>query len=278
MRRDPALIGAVAPPEVHVMSFNVRRRIDLAWRAADRWSARRSRLETLLRIEAPTVVGVQEALPDQAAAIAEALGARYRFVGRGRGARGRGEGCPLFWDDDRLELLGWEQTALSDTPHLAGSTSWGNAIPRVVVSAAFHDRVTGSRVKVLNTHLDVFSARSRLHSARWLRERVDDEHDAAIVTADLNASAGSPAVRELLTDGVLRDTWAAAATRVTPAWATYANYRRPRIGRRIDIVAVGRGAAVRRVGIHGAATDGGWPSDHLPVQAVISLPESSGAS
>lgn len=278
MRPGPALIGPVAPPEVHIVSFNVRRRIDLAWRAADRWNARRPRLETLLRSEMPTVLGVQEVMPDQAAAIAEALGARYRFVGRGRGARGGGEGCPLFWDDERLELLDWEQTALSDTPELAGSTSWGNAIPRVVVSAAFHDRATGSRLRVLNTHFDVFSARSRLRSARWLRERVEDERDAVVVTGDLNAAAGSPAVRELLAGGVLRDAWAAAETRVTPAWATFANYRRPRVGARIDIVAVGRGVAVRRVGIHGAATDGGWPSDHLPVQAVIAVPEPNGAA
>ena len=78
---------------------------------------------------------MQEAVPDQASTIRTALGPSYRYVGRGHGLAGRGEGCPLFFDSDRLELLDWQQKALSDEPDTPGSTSWGNRVPRVVVTA-----------------------------------------------------------------------------------------------------------------------------------------------
>ena len=40
-------------------------------------------------------------------------------------------------------MLGWRQTALSDTPDVPGSTSWGNRTPRLVVDATFRDLATG---------------------------------------------------------------------------------------------------------------------------------------
>ena len=128
--QDDVLIGPATAPHLHMMSFNIRRRMPRPQpRAADRWKDRAPRVGALLRAERPTVLAVQEALPDQAALVRDELGNRYRFVGRGHGSRGRGEASPLFWDDHRLALLGWQQLALSDHPDRAGSASWGTSSP-----------------------------------------------------------------------------------------------------------------------------------------------------
>lgn len=265
-----ALIGPVAAPDLHVMTVNVRRRLErLALRRADRWSERAPRLHALLASERPTIVGAQEALPEQTDAIAAALGSSHRFVGRGRSADGRGESCPLFYDETRLELVEWTQTALSDRPDVAGSRTWGNPLPRILVRAMFRDRATGSPLVVVNTHFDPFSARSRLRSADRIRLMVAGSPVATVVIGDLNAAGDSPAVRALCADGHLRDAWSAAEVRETPEWATFANYRPPRLGARIDWMLVSRHVTVARAAINARRHLGGWPSDHLAVQATL---------
>ena len=267
------LIGPTAAPDLHVMTFNVRRRMPgLTWPPADRWQGRRPRVQALLRTEQPAILGVQEALPDQADAIGQALGDRYRFVGHGRRPGRRGEGCPLFYDAERFELLSWHQQALSDTPDEAGSASWGNVIPRVLVQATLRDRAESTDLLAVNVHLDVFSGRARLRAAEEIRRLVAGQPLPAIVTGDLNAGPGSPPVRALLSGGLLTDAWTAAEATRTPEWGTYGGYRRPRAGHRIDWIAVSRGVAVRSAGINDRPVNGGWPSDHLPVQAVVRLP------
>lgn len=269
------LIGPTDAPELHVMTFNVRRRIDgRLVRASDRWSIRRPRLESLLRAERPSVLGAQEVLPDQATAMRDALGATYRFVGHGRQAGSRGEACPLFYDSRRLELREWSQTALSDRPEVPGSISWGNVIPRVAVQASLRDRRTGIDFLVVNTHLDVFSARSRLRAAEEIRHSIAAQPLPSVLLGDLNAGPTAPPWEALTSANTLVDAWATADTRLSPEWATYGGYRAPRPGKRIDAILVSPGVRVARIAINAARYGGGWPSDHFPVQAVLRLPSS----
>lgn len=268
-----ALVGAVSSPDVHVMTFNVRRDMKhLAWRPADRWDVRLPRLIALLRTERPGILGAQEALPGQASAIQAALGGTHRFVGHGRTAGRRGEACPLFYDAERFELLGWRQVALSDRPEEPGSVSWGNVIPRVYVVATLRDRATSNEFRVLNTHLDAFSARARLRAARELRRVVAASPLPTVVLGDLNSGPDSPPWRALQEDRILVDAWNAARRRLSPEWGTYSRYRRPVPGTRIDGILVSADVRVRDVAINGQRFQGGWPSDHLPVQVVLRFP------
>lgn len=272
---ESALIGPAAPPALHVMSWNVRRRTDLfTLRAADRWGNRAPRVRALLGTERPTLLGAQEALAEQAEFLRESLGAGYRLVGEGRGAGGRGEGCPILYDAARLELLDWDQAALSDTPSRPGSASWGNIFPRILVSAAFRDRATSTRFLMLNTHLDHLSGRSRLRSAQAIRELIADRGLPAVVTGDLNAGASSAPLRALLADGMLVDSWATAHSRDSQHWDTFSNYRAPRQRRGcIDWILTSPGLQVARTAINPHQYSGGWASDHLPVQTVLRLTE-----
>jgi endonuclease/exonuclease/phosphatase family metal-dependent hydrolase len=230
-----------------------------------------------LRAERPTLLGVQEALPDQARFVHESLGPAYQSVGHGRDKNGRGEACPIYYNAERLELLGWEQAALSNQPTCPGSTSWGNVIPRIMVCATFLDRATSRRFLAVNTHLDHLSWASRLHSARAIRAMAATSTTPSVVTGDLNAGAGSAPLRALLDDGTLADTWNVARHRDSGPWGTFSNYRQPRLdGRRIDWILASQEFGVSRSGINTLRYDGGWASDHLPVQAVLVLPGTDG--
>ncbi|MCD2442905.1 endonuclease/exonuclease/phosphatase family protein [Agromyces sp. SYSU K20354] len=273
---DAALIGGVTAPEVHVMTYNIRRRVSGNRPGSpDRWATRKVLVERILAAEQPTIVGAQEALADQADFVAEALGSRYRWVGDGRDPSGRGEKCPIYYDAERLDLTGWRQRALSSTPDHHGSRSWGNVTRRILVSAEFTDVETGTRLFVFNTHLDHLSRRSRLHSAhmivRLARAATTAEPDAAIVVmGDFNADESSPVYQTLIAGGTLHDAWEAAAERVTPPFGTFSNYRGRRPGgRRIDHILVGGAVEVTRTGINTTRFDGRAASDHEPVQTVL---------
>jgi endonuclease/exonuclease/phosphatase family metal-dependent hydrolase len=218
------------------------------------------------------VLGVQEALDDQAEFVAQNLGPHYDRVGRGRDADGTGESCPVFFDTRRVQLMEWTQLALSDTPRVAGSRTWGNHVPRVVVWALFRDLSSGTQFRFLNTHFDHQSRRSRVRSAELILRLVDSSPGPAIVTGDFNSSVGTSPHHQLTIDGSLRDAWVASRNQLTKAWGTYPNYHPPKLDRkRIDWILVNRWVDVGAVGINTAQFDGIAPSDHLPVQAVVTL-------
>jgi len=273
---DAALIGRVNAPDLHVMTFNIRRRLPtLRPGSPDRWNTRKALVRRLLTAEQPSLIGVQEALPDQVEFLSDALGAGYDWVGRGRHPDGHDEHNPIFFDATRLRLTDWRQHALSDTPHQHGSRSWGNLTRRVAVAASFTDTATGASVLAVNTHFDHLSRRSRLRSAGFILTLVRDAYrldpaTTVTVTGDLNTSVNSEVYRRLTAPGRLRDCWAAASDRLTPEWGTFSHYRQPRPGgSRIDFVLVGPGVDVLSTGINAARFDGLAASDHEPVQAVL---------
>lgn len=268
------LFPNVTEPDMLVMSFNIRRRFDrLTWPAADRWGLRKQRLRTFLGANHPHILGSQEAMPDQARWVQESLGSEYGRIGLGRGKDLDGEGTPIFFDRDRLEVEDWEQVALSDSPAVPGSTGWGNTIPRIAVIAHMRDRATAARFTFVNTHFDAFSRRARRRSAHWLHDVAAAEERPMLFTADINAHVRSPELAEMFADGHLVDTWSYTPVRRTAEWGTYNNYRRPRRAtRRIDAVLASPDVGVRAVGIDPRPTGTSWPSDHLPVQAIVRIP------
>ncbi|MCU1509546.1 MAG: endonuclease/exonuclease/phosphatase family protein [Glaciihabitans sp.] len=266
-------IGPVPAPELHVMSFNIRRRMRrLILRSPDLWERRRILIKRILEAERPTILGVQEALPDQAKFVQRVLGRSYRRLGHGRNANQGGEGCPLFYDQERLALLDWEQTALSDTPSIAGSTTWGNPTPRVVVRASFKDLATGVEFRALNTHFDQYSRRSRMKSADEILRLVASSPLPALVTGDFNTDDDSLPHERLVGGGALVDCWQATHVRLSQAWGTFPDYRAPALERkRIDWILATPTISVLRSGINVTRFRGAWASDHVPVQAVVQV-------
>jgi endonuclease/exonuclease/phosphatase family metal-dependent hydrolase len=268
---DIVLIGPVDRPELHVMTFNIRRRIGHLRHTPDLWSRRRGAVRRMLNTERPSVLGLQEALPDQVEFVAATLGGGYRSIGYGRTAERSGEHCSIFYDASRLDLLEWSQQALSDTPDKPGSTTWGNWNPRVVVRASFRDKAGGLDFLVVNTHFDHFSRKARLRSAEVVGAIARSSTLPVVVLGDFNTGVGSKPHVALA--AVLRDAWLVAAQRVTEEWGTFPHYHPPRRGRkRIDWILVSSSIEVRKAAINVNRYGGAWLSDHAPVQVVLALP------
>lgn len=276
--RDPGpLIGPALGEDLHVMSFNVRvpqpgtRPGD-----PDHWGDRESYVVRLLADEQPTVLGLQEVTAAHLDALAEAL-PRHELLGFGYGAETLAGYPVLAYDADRLEVVEHGQHALSATPDVPDSRGWGNRFARSLVWARVRDTTTGRELGVVATHLDHESEFARVGGARLVREQVAARDCPTLVVGDFNAAAGASLPSAVLTgDGVLRDTWTSATSRITPGWGTFPSYGPPVRGeRRIDWLLAGDGVTVARSAInatrYSSATGERWPSDHTPVQALVRL-------
>ena len=276
-----ALIGRARRGALHVMSANIRYDRsgsgDTLPGDPDHWPDRRPLLIELLEREQPTLLGIQEALYGQLSAVEAAL-PRHRSIGYGREGGSGGEHSAIFYDTTRLEVLEWDQFWLSDTPELIGSATWGNTVTRIVVRARMRDLASGTEFAMINTHFDHQSESARIRSAGALIDLLHGgELDGlpAVVTGDFNSSAqDSSAYTTLVEDGPLLDAWEAAEKRLTPAWGTFPAYEDPvEGGDRIDWVLTTDELVTTQAAINVRRdASGAYPSDHAPVQALISLP------
>ncbi|MGW4214296.1 endonuclease/exonuclease/phosphatase family protein [Lentzea sp. NPDC004789] len=247
-----------------VMSFNLRY---ASTAEPNSWAARRPAMAQLLLTELPAVLGTQEGLYGQLLDIAHDLPDHYDWIGLGRAGGSHDEFMAIFFDTLRVQPLEYDHHWLSATPNVVGSTSWGNRVIRMVTWIRFADRATGTQFVVVNTHLDHESENSRVRSAEYVRDRLSGLTLPVVLTGDFNAAAGASQPYSILT-GVLADSWL-AGRQTTPAYGTFHGYG-PLVpdGPRIDWILT-RGVTVESAAINTYRRDGQYPSDHLPVQALL---------
>lgn len=266
-------ITQVAPTELHVMTFNLRYASDTP---PNSWPERRPVTKRLLRQERPDIIGTQEGLYQQLRDISSDLPSYYDSIGEGREGGSRGEAMQVFYDSRRLDPLEYGHYWLSDTPDVVGSKTWAGCCPRMVTWIRFLDNTTGEQFYVVNTHLEAFSAETRAKSADLILERTErlDPDLPVLMTGDFNeaAKAGATVYDKLVTTGPFVDTWETAETR-GPLFATFHGYRglTPN-GTRIDWILSSPEVQTRTSIINTYSEQGQFPSDHLPVQAVVELP------
>ncbi|MFD8151085.1 endonuclease/exonuclease/phosphatase family protein [Streptomyces sp. NPDC059720] len=267
----PATAGE-HPGALDVMTFNVR--FATVVDETPRWSVRRPVMRELLRRERPHLLGTQEGLYRQVRMIEADLGEHYDWIGTGRGGGSKDEFMAVFYDTRRLEPLEFDHFWLSGTPYTIASNTWDADWLRMVTWVRFADLAAGGRqFYALNTHLDSVSQYARERSARLIGETIAgwDRSLPVVVTGDFNADAHHNRVYDLMLETGLVDAWDAAASR-GPAYGTHHRYRTPLPGgRRIDWILTSPGVTTHWAGMNTFSLDGTYPSDHLPVQASMTL-------
>ncbi|MCL8009889.1 endonuclease/exonuclease/phosphatase family protein [Streptomyces sp. AS02] len=257
--------------QLQVMSFNLR---FASTTEPNSWTVRRPVMRELLRREAPHVIGTQEGVFSQLLDIDADLGPRYDWVGAGRLHGSSDESMAIFYDSRRLRPTEYDHFWLSDTPSMIGSNTWGSAFARMVTWIRFRDLADGAReFYVVNTHFDHVSQYARERSASLIAQRIAgfDRSLPVVVTGDFNVAAHRNTVYDTLLGAGLVDTWDTAAERGA-LYGTFHGYKplTPN-GDRIDWVLSTPGVTTHRATINTFSADGRFPSDHLPVQASLTL-------
>lgn len=270
-RHSPqVLIGPADDDSLHVMSFNLRHIGDPPPNA---WPERRTQIRAVIQRERPTVLGIQEGMFTQVQDLAEDLPAGYDWIGLGREGGSSGEYAAIYFDGDRLRPLAYDHLWLSDSPRGIGSRTWGNEVTRMLTWVRFGDRRTGTEFVHLNTHLDHAVDAARVAGAKLIRSTVDAFDVPVLVTGDFNCVAGTEPYEQLVAPDALLDTWLNAAERLTPAYSSFSGWNEPEVGEhRIDWILATPGVRTDRAAINPCLDAATRPSDHLPVQASVTLP------
>ncbi|WP_051704377.1 endonuclease/exonuclease/phosphatase family protein [Glycomyces sp. NRRL B-16210] len=269
---DLPLIGPVEPPFLHVMTYNLK---SASGRAPRSWWSRRPLVQRILKAERPTVLCTQEGRFRQLMELRDGLDG-YDWVHLGRGGGSRSEATAVFWDASRLAPVAYDHVWLSRRPNLIGSRAWGAGTVRMLTWVRFEDKATGENFHVADVHLDHRSERARRKGAQMCLDLMRRFAGPAVLAGDFNCEPGSK-THALLTEGGLHDAWETAEERLTPDWATYNRWRpAPAAGRRLDWILTKSGGPRQRLRVHRAAVNayseqGLVPSDHWPVQAVLTV-------
>jgi endonuclease/exonuclease/phosphatase family metal-dependent hydrolase len=264
---------AIAGEPLKAMTFNLR--LATADDGENVWSKRRDLAIKVIRDASPDVLGVQEAQPIQVDELIDAL-PDYVNVGVGRRPDGSDEFSAIYFRRDRFHLSDAGTFWLSDTPTIPGSKTWGNELPRIVTWVRLLDRTDKQRIVVINTHWDHQSQPARLNSGKLLAARVHElsgDAEPVIVMGDFNALPNNPAMVALMEQGGLRDTFLVAHPDETNI-STFNGFGRIPNGPKIDAVLVSPQWQVEDAEIIRTRDGELFPSDHWPVTATVSLPES----
>lgn len=256
---------------LNVMTYNLRYASSTG---SHPWPVRRPVMQELLRRERPHVIGTQEGLYQQLRQIEKDIGPHHDWLGMGRRGGGKDEFMAIFYDTRRLTPIEFDHFWLSDTPYAMSSNTWGGRYPRMATWVRFSDLGDGGReLYVLNTHLDNASQYARERSAALIGETIAgfDRSLPVVVTGDFNAAAHDDPTYDAVLAAGLVDTWDAAGAR-GPVYGTFNGFRPPAPGgRRIDWILTTPGVRTHCAAINTFSKEGRFPSDHLPVQASLTL-------
>jgi len=263
----------LARTDVSVLCFNIR--YGTANDGENSWPNRDHLVKQIIRNHDADVVGLQEALDFQLAAIIDAC-PEYAVIGVGRDdGKTRGEYSAILYRADRFAVDSSGTFWLSDTPEIVASTSWGNSITRICTWARLIDRQSGEAFYVFNTHFDHRSQPSRERSSRLIAERIADRAhaDPAVLMGDFNAGETNPAITILRDDAIgpgLVHTFRAVHPDESEV-GTFNSFRGESDGEMIDHIFVTSDVEILNADIDRTNDNGRYPSDHFPVWASLRL-------
>ncbi|MBS1610628.1 MAG: endonuclease/exonuclease/phosphatase family protein [Bacteroidetes bacterium] len=173
--------------DLNVMTYNVR--LNVSSDSLNAWPYRKDKLASVILFHDVTILGVQEALPDQMEDLRQRL-PKYKSVGVGReDGKNKGEFSAIFYDTTKLQLLQSETFWLSETPTVAGSIGWDAAITRIVTWAKFKDKKSKKIFFHFNTHFDHMGELARRESAKMALQKVKEIAGVmpVVFTGDFNS-------------------------------------------------------------------------------------------
>ena len=173
--------------QLKIMSFNIR--VDQAGDNENEFVFRKSRILNFLNAERPDIIGFQEVSDNIRAWLVEALD-DYYIVGVGRQESMNGEGAPIAFRKDTLNLISCETLMLSSSPSVFGSHYDGtdqSRCPRVYTKARFKHKNIDAPFYVYNVHTDHAGSLARLLASNQVLQDINSHGEKFFLTGDFNA-------------------------------------------------------------------------------------------
>jgi endonuclease/exonuclease/phosphatase family metal-dependent hydrolase len=263
--------------DLTVMTFNLR--YSTPNDGDNAWPLRVHRVSGLIADHNPLIIGTQEGFHNMLAELHVQLPG-YEWIGAGRFGGQEDEHCAIFYKNDQVDILEHGQFWLSETPEEAASKSWDSYFPRVCTWAQCRIKTTGQRFMLYNTHLDHSSQEARDQGVLVIWDYIVSHHSLyglpAILMGDLNSLPEQFPIRFLEEETKLAGAgkaWLANAysSLHEPAGLTAHSFNGGDEGKPIDYIFVSPEVTIMEALVDRRQIDGGYPSDHYPIVAVLKL-------
>ena len=256
---------------MRVLSCNIRKS-DVE-DGPNNWVCRRGICTSVILSQAPDIVCFQEMRRQQYLDLRAAMPAFDAF-GMTKTATCGHPINAIFFRRDAFDVIAAGGYWLSETPHIAGTSSWGSFSIRLVNWLRLSERASEAEFRVINTHLDHLSDRARMKQAEMIVSDAEAYPDTyrQILSGDMNVAKEHPVIKNFEKAG-WQDTYTAAHGDEDPGF-TYHAFEGPRHrvdGKRIDWLFFRGKVKTTDSAIIKDGEDGRYPSDHYFVRADINL-------
>lgn len=170
---------------MRIMSYNIRclTPLDLG---AKNWYHRAHHVTKCIGDQAPDVIGFQEVTAPQYQYFCDVMPG-YDSVITYRDNAINSEGCPVFYQTEKYELINKGSFWLSETPDVM-SKDWGAACYRICSYVVLREKQTEKEFAVFNAHLDHVSDEARINGIQVVLDKIQEFGSVpAILMGDLNA-------------------------------------------------------------------------------------------
>ncbi len=160
------------------------------------FNTRKSTIISQFLKERPTIMGLQEVTASMLDCLKSAL-PQYTFIGHGREKDYQGEGCPIAYLKDELELHALDTFWLSPSPRVAGSRYPGQSnYPRICTWGRFYHQTSKTLFAFYNTHLDHINSPARAKGLEqvmgFIKEELNRWPSPFFWVGDFNFSPSCP--------------------------------------------------------------------------------------
>lgn len=270
------LLSAIgSAQELNLMTYNIR--YATVNDGDNQWEKRKEYLSEQLLFYAPDIFGIQEGLSHQVDYLDKSL-RNYAYAGVGRDdGKSAGEYCAIFYNKDKLQLLGEDTFWLSKTPEKV-SKGWDAAFERICTYAFFMDKTTGNNFWVFNTHFDHIGELARERSAELIVQKITEvnkDQFPVFILGDFNLNEKSKAITYLSSQ--YDDSRLVTSDKPFGPFGTFTGFEfHEPVKDRIDYIFCSKGnVIVKKYGVLTDSKESRYPSDHFPVMinAEIIMPE-----
>ncbi len=233
----------------------------------NQWEKRKEFLTDQISFYAPDIFGIQEGLQHQVDYIDEQL-TIYDFIGVGRDdGDKKGEYCAIFYNKEKLDLLGQSTFWLSTSPEKI-SVGWDAAMERICTYGFFMEKETGAMFWVFNTHFDHIGELAREKSSELIVQKIREinkDNLPVILMGDFNLNDQSKAIIYLSSS--FNDSRNISLNSPFGPYGTFTGFKfHEPVKDRIDYIFCSKeNIQVEKYAVLTDSKDSKYPSDHFPV-------------
>ena len=258
-----------------IMSANIRRKerwfstskFDVG---SHRWYRRAEFFLQNIDIVKPDIFGSQEVQPEQYRFLKNHLSGYGSVIGYRDNKGTRSESCPIFYNEERFELLDGGIFWLSETPE-SMSISWKEGGEhRIATFAKLRDKKTDNVIVAINAHPDWEPVDTCVNEIKVVAKKGAEmlkEGNKVVVFGDLNADVHTTAGAAILAslDAVLKN----AITIANKDYGYTFNGYDLKPHEELDYFFFSEGAEILTLDKLDKTYNGVFPSDHFPVYVRV---------